>query len=386
MASVRVTLDTRARKQDGTYPVKLTISHHGQSAHQSLGIYLRRDEWDERRRLVIVTPNKTFLNSVIMQHVTDWQNAILSLQPTGAFKGKSATQVRDIIREYLSPEEKKPVTFGEWYKRFTETHENPRTRALYDATWVQVSRYDLNASQRLFEDITKSWLDGFFRWCASTSPSINARNIHLRNIRAVFNDAIDNEVTTHYPFRRYKITPVATAKRNLSPDALRKIFTTKVEPWKQRYYDAFCLSFLLIGINIGDLCLLKPENLNNGRITYNRQKTHRLYNIKVEREAREIIDRNHGETLLLSWAEGKTSYRQFAAKVNKFLPDKITTYFARHSWATIAAELDIPDDVISQALGHAARNSTTAIYIGRNIRKVDEANRKVIDWVLYGKR
>lgn len=386
MASVRVTLDTRARKQDGTYPVKLTISHHGQSAHQSLGIYLRRDEWDERRRLVIVTPNKTFLNSVIMQHVTDWQNAILSLQPTGAFKGKSATQVRDIIREYLSPEEKKPVTFEEWFAKFTQTHENPRTRALYDATWVQVSRYDLNASQRLFEDITKSWLDGFFRWCGTTSPSINARNIHLRNIRAVFNDAIDNEVTTHYPFRRYKITPVATAKRNLSPDALRKIFTTKVGPWKQRYYDAFCLSFLLIGINIGDLCLLKPENLQNGRITYNRQKTHRLYNIKVEREAREIIDRNHGETLLLSWAEGKTSYRQFAAKVNKFLPDKITTYFARHSWATIAAELDIPDDVISQALGHAARNSTTAIYIERNIRKVDEANRKVIDWVLYGKR
>lgn len=386
MASVRVTLDTRARKQDGTYPVKLTISHHGQSAHQSLGIYLRRDEWDERRRLVIVTPNKTFLNFVIMQHVTDWQNAILSLQPTGAFKGKSATQVRDIIREYLSPEEKKPVTFEEWFAKFTQTHENPRTRALYHATWVQVSRYDLNASQRLFEDITKSWLDGFFRWCGTTSPSINARNIHLRNIRAVFNDAIDNEVTTHYPFRRYKITPVATAKRNLSPDALCKIFTAKVEPWKQRYYDAFCLSFLLIGINIGDLCLLKPENLNNGRITYNRQKTHRLYNIKVEREARAIIERNHGETLLLSWAEGRTSYRQFAAKVNKFLPDKITTYFARHSWATIAAELDIPDDVISQALGHAARNSTTAIYIERNIRKVDEANRKVIDWVLYGKR
>lgn len=75
-----------------------------------------------------------------------------------------------------------------------------------------------------------------------------------------------------------------------------------------------------------------------------------------------------------------------AEMVKKFLPDKITTYFARHSWATIAAELDIPDDVISQALGHAARNSTTAIYIERNIRKVDEANRKVIDWVLYDKR
>lgn len=73
-----------------------------------------------------------------------------------------------------------------------------------------------------------------------------------------------------------------------------------------------------------------------------------------------------------------------AAKVNKFLPDNITTYYARHTWATIAAALDVPDDVISQALGHAARNSTTAIYIERSQRKVDEANRRVIDFVLGG--
>lgn len=65
---------------------------------------------------------------------------------------------------------------------------------------------------------------------------------------------------------------------------------------------------------------------------------------------------------------------------------EITSYWARHSWATIAADLDIPDAVISQALGHASENRTTEIYIRRNERKVDEANRKVMDWVLYGKK
>jgi integrase len=180
------------------------------------------------------------------------------------------------------------------------------------------------------------------------------------------------------------ITPMETPKRNLPVDALRKIFTAEVEPWRRRYYDAFRLSFLLIGMNIVDLCNLKPDQYKGGRIQYNRRKTHRLYDIKVEREAREIIERNRGDGLLLSWAEGRTSYRQFAAKVNKFLPDNITTYYARHTWATIAAALDVPDDVISQALGHAARNSTTAIYIERSQRKVDEANRRVIDFVLKG--
>ena len=384
MASIKLTLDTRARKQDGTYPVKLTISHHGQTSLHSLDVSLHREEWDARRCVVVGNANKAFLNSYLLQRLTEWKNAALQLQSDGKFKGKTAKECRDMIRQYLSPDEQKPVTFGEWYAHFTQTHENARTRAIYDATWVQVRRYDLGAAERKFEDINKAWLDGFFRWCAKTSPSINARNIHLRNIRAVFNDAIDNDITTAYPFRRIHITPVETPKRNLPVDALRKIFTAEVEPWRRRYYDAFRLSFLLIGMNIVDLCSLTPDQYKGGRIQYNRRKTHRLYDIKVEREAREIIERNRGEGLLLSWAEGCTSYRQFAAKVNKFLPDNITTYYARHTWATIAAALDVPDDVISQALGHAARNSTTAIYIERSQRKVDEANRRVIDFVLGG--
>ena len=65
---------------------------------------------------------------------------------------------------------------------------------------------------------------------------------------------------------------------------------------------------------------------------------------------------------------------------------EISSYWARHTWATIAADLDIPDAVISRALGHSSENRVTEIYIRRNRKKVDEANRKVLDWVLYGKR
>lgn len=382
MASVKLTLDTRARKNDGTFPVKIVVSHHGSTALHSVGISLHRDEWDSRRGIVVGNNNKAFLNSFLLQQLTDWKNAALKLQSQGALKSLNATGVRDAIRSHLSPEKEKPTTFGEWYAHFAGTHENARTRAIYDATWVQISRYDPNASEEKFEDITKAWLDGFFRWCANTSPSVNARNIHLRNIRAVFNDAIDNDLTNFYPFRRYRITPVETPKRNLSREDLRKIFAAETEGWRRRYYDAFRLSFLLIGINIGDLCTLTPDQLRNGRIQYNRRKTHRLYNIKVEPEAQEIIDRNRGTTLLLNWVEGSTSYRHFADRVNEELPEGITTYWARHSWATIAASLDIPDDVISQSLGHSSGNPTTAIYIERDLRKVDEANRRVIDYVL----
>ena len=62
---------------------------------------------------------------------------------------------------------------------------------------------------------------------------------------------------------------------------------------------------------------------------------------------------------------------------------ELTTYWARHSWATIAASLDIPKETIAAALGHGG-NTVTDIYIEFDKRKIDEANRKVLDWVLYG--
>ena len=61
----------------------------------------------------------------------------------------------------------------------------------------------------------------------------------------------------------------------------------------------------------------------------------------------------------------------------------LSSYVARHSWATIAASLDIPKDVIAHALGHGG-SSVTDIYIDFDQRKVDEANRRVLDWVFYG--
>lgn len=64
---------------------------------------------------------------------------------------------------------------------------------------------------------------------------------------------------------------------------------------------------------------------------------------------------------------------------------KITVYWARHSFATIAYELGISMDVIADCLGHKSSHRITAIYVRKDIKKIDAANRKVIDYVLYDK-
>ena len=384
MASVTVSLDRRIRTREGLYAIRLVVSHHGHTARIFLGIHIAREEWNAARRVVIGNPNRNALNAYIAQRLTEARNALLQITATGAHKKATVFELRDMIQARINPTEEteeSPVTFCQWYEQFVQHHENRRTREIYKATLNRIREYDMSADSRTFDDITKSWLDAFFMWCAKSSPSVNARNIHLRNIRAVFNDAIDNGITTAYPFRRMRITPVPTRKRSIPIGQLREIMTCDVPRDKRRYYDAFRLSFLLIGINLVDLCNLPKNAIQDGRLVYVRHKTHKAYSVKVEDEARAIIRRYRDATKLVRFCTD-IGYRNFNAKLNRNMPDDVTAYSARHSWATVAASLDIPDDVIALALGHTPRNATTDIYIRRDLRKVDEANRRVIDYVL----
>lgn len=393
MATIKIYLDIRLRKQDGTFPLKLSVNHHGESAFIPLDISLRKNQWDARAQKIIEHPAKQQLQKIIDNLQAKALSVLLDAKADGTLKGMKITDIRNYIRRRIDPDfdaDEEIIYFGQWYENVMNRHTNARTHEIYLMTLQWMKRFDADFERLRFEDITKDWLQRFFLFMAESSPSINARNIHLRNIRSVFNDAIDNDITTTYPFRKFKIKPAATAKRNLKVDELRTLLSMDVPAFKQKYLDAFKLSILLCGINIGDLCLLMPENVVDGRVQYIRQKTGKLYSIKVEPETKKLMEQYKGRERLLSFAEGcrKHPYKAFANRANKNLSELmqgVTTYWARHSWATIASYLDIPDDTIALALGHSARNATTAIYIERDRRKIDAANRKVIDYLLYNK-
>lgn len=323
---------------------------------------------------------------------------------------KEVKEIRAILQERLlgvtptRPEEEIPKgNFAVFFQSFIDGKENKGTKGVYKHTLDRLRLFDPDIDKKSFEDITLQWLTDFESFCAKTA-SKNARNIHLRNIRAVFNNAIDFEVTAAYPFRRFKIRPEPTRKRSLSVEELRRLFNYPVEPYAEIYRDCFKLIFMLCGINTVDLHGLKAIT-KEGRIEYKRAKTHRLYSIKVEPEAMEIVQKYQGTTGLLCIADRWSDSRNFRHQLNKALQrigeverkgrggkkiitsafPEISSYWARHTWATIAASLDIPKDTIAAALGHGG-NTVTDIYIDFDQRKVDEANRRVIDWVLYGKR
>lgn len=391
-------------KKDGTAAVILKFNHKFFRKKINLGFAVTPIHWDEpNSRVNNKHPHYRQINQKL-QVITAAVNGVIVAHIADDMEGEEMiSEIESIL--FPDREEKKPAnTLSEVARRFTEL-KKPSTRLTYERTLKHIETFIGGGQSNNLDEVNKAWLTAFDNYLAESNPSPNARALHFRNLRAVFNYAIDEELTTNYPFRRFKIKTVKTDKRSLSVETLRQILTYTIEEWQEAYRDMFKLSFLLMGINFADMLNLEKNAMREGRIVFNRHKTARLYSMKIEPEAMELIEKYAGEAHLLSIMDSRKDYLQFIRQTNNALRkigdcersglggkkthhaicSDLSTYWARHTWATIAASLDIPKETIAAALGHGG-NTVTDIYIDFDRRKVDEANRKVLDWVLYGKK
>lgn len=298
---------------------------------------------------------------------------------------------------------KKPTTaektFCDHISTYIGKFQKTGTANIYRTTYNKILSYDPKAT---LETIDRKWLERFEAHLRSEKCSTNYISIQLRNIRAVFNFAIDEGLTVNYPFRKYKIRQEQTEKRNLTAEQLRTLRDLPLDGYMAEYRDMFMLMFYLIGINAADLFTLSHGDYRDGRIHYRRSKTGTLYSVKVEPEAKAIIERYKGEKHLLCPLDRYADHRDYLHHLNDALKrmgqtyrngvgwsgeplfPSLSSYWSRHTWATLAASLGVPLDVISLALGHSFGNRVTLIYVEWSLGKVDEANRKVID-LLNGK-
>lgn len=392
-----IILDKRRERKDGKYPIALRIFN---KSYLFLGTgYYGTDSTFKDGAFTKKESNFKLKNIALSDMLNQVEKLFISIN--GAITDK---RLRDLInKEILNKEHREiPETveryFVDYLDEFISRKQKEGTKTVYTTTRNKIYKYDPKAT---FDTIDKKWLESFEMWMAKSGMKINAYAIHLRNIRSVFNYAIDNEYTTLYPFRKFKIKKEETRKRSLSVEQLRVLKDYPCEEYQVRYRDMFMLMFYLIGVNAADLFLAKPEAIDNGRFEYKRAKTGKLYSIKVEPEAMEIIDRYKGENYLLNIMDEYKDYKNFLHRMGIALKDigkvervgrggkkvreplfkDLSSYWSRHTWATIAASIDIPKETISEALGHSIGSEVTSIYIKFDYKKVDEANRKVIDHV-----
>lgn len=359
----------------------LRFTNAGTHASRALNIKVSDSQWDGKK--VIDHTNAKEMNLSLTAILTAAQLELLKVVNTQPTRYAHPSVLRDSVCAVIFPsgEVVTPARrFVDIMAEFRDTHDRKSTRMVYGTTIGIINRYDPGAT---CETINARWLSEFRTYLARHGYSTNYRGIQERNIRAVFNYAIDNEYTTSYPFRKWKVEVGNARPRDVTPEELRRIYA--IGEW---YSDIFTLQFLLMGINLIDLYQLTKTNYKRGRIQYTRQKTGKWYDIKVHPMAAAILEKyppsdHHLLGILDQW-----SFEWFKKKYNKELQSldmsvHMTSYVTRYTFASIADSIDIPPSTIARCLGHTEMDvkRVTMGYIHQEQKKVDEANEKVIAFV-----
>ena len=143
----------------------------------------------------------------------------------------------------------------------------------------------------------------------------------------------------------------------------------------------FTFSYFMGGINFVDMAYLTEKNIIEGRLIYHRKKTSKLINLPLQEEAMMVLKRyknnSQGYLFPILSKEHQTEQQKLnrlhkvITKVNRALkaigkelniPIKLTTYCARHSYATVLKRAGVSTSIISESLGHSSEK-VTQIYL-----------------------
>jgi len=276
---------------------------------------------------------------------------------------------------------------------------------VYRDVKCQLSKFR-NGKDLQFSDISVSFLNHFEQFFREKPIAEITICYYMRTLRSVYNKAIIEKYikNTAYPFRDYKISKfnIQTRKRAITKEQMKSIVNIKYPDDTRLYHSKnyFLFSFYNVGINFIDLALLKWGNVVNGRLEYTRSKTDKQFNIKLQPQALEILDyyksinyRGSDSYIFPILSEDHKTPISIFNRVHKVrhqtnkdlktigvkleIPG-LTTYVARHSWATISKNGGVSTSVISEALGHSDEK-TTQIYLESFANNVlDDANEMIL--------
>ena len=259
-----------------------------------------------------------------------------------------------------------------------------------------------------FNEVTSEWLKGFEVYLRGRGCSWNTVSTYLRTFRAVYNRAVDLHRAPYVPhlFRSVYTGTRADHKRALGNEDMKRVFcklsqSSGASSNMRRAQELFVLMFLLRGLPFVDLAYLRKSDLRDNVITYRRRKTGRPLSVTLTSEAMAILkrymDRDSSSPYLfplLNSREGtKEAYHEYQLALRNFnrqlmllgemlgLGDKLSSYTARHTWATTAYYCEIHPGVISEAMGHSSITVTETYLKPFQNKKIDEANKKVVDFI-----
>lgn len=385
------------RRKDGTWLVKVRINHRRKTIRKPTGIYATEAQ---------LTRDRTRIRDARLLEAV--RAAIDRIRMAAAEVEGSEWMEADELWRRIAARMESERGFTLDLVTFSETVTAKMEKGTADGY-----RYALNAFKSFLgrdridiNEIDKGMVLRFREWIERRNgKGCRASSAYLEKLRMIHNRA--REIYNDYdvglvriprqPFIGMIPPQPVTRHRALTLEQMRKV--VGAQPVTRRGVlakDVFLLSFCLIGMNTADMFTICRSDIRDGVLTYRRSKTDSrrsdkaMMSVKVEREALEIMDRWQ-----IPFSGRYSNFQNFNKAVNVGLDevadlcglDDLTSYYARHTWATLARnECRIAKDVVHEALNHATRGDerVTDIYLARDWSLVWEANRKVLDLVFCG--
>ncbi len=401
--NVKIVPDVRRSKGDERFPLKLRITYKGERRYYASGYDATDEEWN----VINSADAKGKLRKI--------KNAIAEIE------NNAERCCMDIIPfsfkqfEYNFFDRK--IEFENVESAFTayinqlRSNNQVGTADSYKTAMSALNKYKYNLK---FDDVTPAFLQGFENWMVGHGRSITTVGVYLRTLRAIMNIAKEKEIIKPqaYPFgrRKYTIPAGKNIKKALGINQIRQIFDYPATPGTgmDKARDFWILSYLCNGINMMDLVQLQWKDVNASHITFVREKTKRTnkanpVTITVPRNDYinkiiskwgvksfqttdyifDIVARNDAAEIIRKKA------KQFTDVTNDWMKKmgielgfefKLTTYVARHSFATILVRGGAPMKLASQSLGHLNLSTTERYFAGFDLESQAEFNKALVNW------
>lgn len=386
MASVKLMLNKQRVLKNGKYPLVFQIIHNRRKRLIYTGIKLFPEEFDSVSFEIKASRFGSFsqverkeMNQELKRNHIRIVSKIRKLE-----KSNESFSVDDLL------DLKKRKTRCFYLLRYAElqiAHKRKigkdGTALAYQSTKVSLEKYIKTLSKKGVDvkivDIDYRFILAYEDFLYMQGVSENTVNYYLRNFRTIYNAAMREGGGRRgdHPFSHIRTKACKTVKRALDKDEMKSLWLLPLSdfPELEFYRDLYLFSFYTQGMAFVDIVFLKKNNINGGLLTYSRHKSKQLIHIALTPKIQSLIDKYSNDSeyvfpIIDIFDSELSAYKQYrlalgrmnrhlkkiASKLNLSIP--LTTYTARHTWATLARDVGAPLSVISAGLGHTSEEMT----------------------------
>ena len=400
MASVKVKF--RPSSIDGKEgSIYYQVIHNRAVRQIAADLHIYESEWDNKKSTVRISEwtgsdRRQYLQSITKR--IQWDTKRLKAIVAFLDKQNKNYTTDDIVGKFNATTNEQSLSgFMQGVISQLKRLNRIRTSETYAATLASFMKF------RDGQDILLCEIDGdtmmlYEAWLKANGNCPNTTSFYMRILRAVYNRAVEKELTEQrHPFKHVYTGVDKTVKRAVPLKAVKRIkeLDLTLKPHLDYARDMFLFSFYTRGMSFIDMAYLKKSDLKNGILTYRRRKTGQQLTIKWEKCMEEIVTkyevRSSTQYLLPiitnPLASERVQYRNALYRVNTALKEvarlvnisiPLTMYCARHGWASVAKSKNIPLSVISEGMGHDSEETTRIYLASLDTSVVDKANSLIL--------